>query len=86
MALASVVYHATKAEGGFDFAPDHELMKCALFCDRALMENLRVKLDVGGYFPFSYLENGSIKIARSLGVRLPGENQNGHCDKKLENG
>jgi hypothetical protein len=29
-------------------------------------------LDVGGYFPFSYLENGSIKIARSLGVRAAG--------------
>ena len=26
-------------------------------------------LNVGGYFPFSYLENGSIKNARSLGVR-----------------
>jgi hypothetical protein len=26
-------------------------------------------LKVGGYFPFSYLENGSIKNARSLGVR-----------------
>jgi hypothetical protein len=29
-------------------------------------------LYVGGYFPFSYLENGSIKIARSLGVRTAG--------------
>ena len=26
-------------------------------------------LKIGLYFPFSYLENGSIKIARSLGVR-----------------
>ena len=26
-------------------------------------------LRIGLYFPFSYLENGSIKIARSLGVR-----------------
>jgi hypothetical protein len=30
------------------------------------------RLYVGGYFPFSYLENGSIKIARSLGVRAAG--------------
>ena len=30
------------------------------------------QLYVGGYFPFSYLENGSIKIARSLGVRAAG--------------
>ena len=28
-----------------------------------------VTLRIGLYFPFSYLENGSIKIARSLGVR-----------------
>ena len=33
---------------------------------------LRYPLNVGGYFPFSYLENGSIKIARSLGVRAAG--------------
>jgi hypothetical protein len=31
-----------------------------------------VTLYVGGYFPFSYLENGSIKIARSLGVSAAG--------------
>jgi hypothetical protein len=29
----------------------------------------RVTLLVGGHFPFSYMENGSIKNARSLGVR-----------------
>lgn len=29
-------------------------------------------LYVGGYFPFSYLENVSIKVARSLGVRAAG--------------
>jgi hypothetical protein len=45
MALASVVFHGTKAEGGFDFAPNHELMKSALFSDRGLLENLRQKLN-----------------------------------------
>ena len=49
MALASVVYHATKAEGGFDFEPDHELMKSALFCDRELLERLRLKLNTDLY-------------------------------------
>ena len=29
-------------------------------------------LYVGGYFPFSYLENGSIKKARSQGVSAAG--------------
>ena len=49
MALASVVYHATKAEEGFDFAPDHELMKSALFCNRDLLESLRLKLNTDMY-------------------------------------
>ena len=38
----------------------------------AAYEKLIPILYVGGYFPFSYLENGSIKIARSLGVRAAG--------------
>jgi hypothetical protein len=29
----------------------------------------RISLNIGGHVPFSYLENGSIKNARSLGVR-----------------
>lgn len=49
MALASVVYHATKAEGSIDFPPTHELMKSALFSDRHLLENLRVKLNTDLY-------------------------------------
>ena len=36
----------------------------AATCSKALF-----RLRIGLYFPFSYLENGSIKIARSLGVR-----------------
>ena len=39
---------------------------------RLVWRRVLVGLYVGGYFPFSYQENGSIKIARSLGVRVAG--------------
>jgi hypothetical protein len=49
LVLASVVYHATKNEKGFDFAPDHELYKSALFCDRSKLEELSEKLNADSY-------------------------------------
>ena len=49
LALASVVYHATKAAGGFDFPATHELMKSALFCDRQKLEALSRKLNTDLY-------------------------------------
>ena len=49
LALASVVYHATRAAGGFDFPATHELMKSALFCDRQKLEALSRKLNTDLY-------------------------------------
>lgn len=49
LALASVVYHATRPTGGFDFPPTHELMKSALFSDRSRLEALSKKLNADMY-------------------------------------
>ena len=62
-----------------DFDPTHGLRLYSSI-GRTIIFNMDVDhqgwlttdLDVGGHFPFSYLENGSIKIARSLGVRAAG--------------
>ncbi len=49
LALASVVYHATRPHGGFDFPPTHELMKTALFSDRSKLAALSTKLNTDMY-------------------------------------
>ena len=49
LALASVVYHATRPRGGFDFPPTHELMKTALFSDRSKLAALSTKLNADMY-------------------------------------
>jgi hypothetical protein len=49
LALASVVYHATKEEDPFTFSESHELRKTALFQDRELMSMLKSKLHTNLY-------------------------------------
>jgi hypothetical protein len=49
LALASVVYHATRPQGGFYFLPTHELMKTALFSDPSKLAALRTKLNTDMY-------------------------------------
>ncbi len=49
LALASVVYHATKEEDQFTFSDSHELRKSALFQDQQLMALLKSKLNTNMY-------------------------------------
>ena len=49
LALASVVYHATKEEDPFTFSDSHELRKSALFQDQQLMSLLKSKLNTNMY-------------------------------------
>jgi hypothetical protein len=49
LALASVVYHATKEEDQVTFSDSHELRKSALFQDQQLMALLKSKLNTNMY-------------------------------------
>jgi len=49
LALASVVYHATKAEDSFSFSESHELRKTPLFQNSQLLATLKEKLNKDMY-------------------------------------